>query len=115
MKKLLIAATGLALVALSSQVFAEEADSADVAKKVYNQAFGRGCGACHDVAPNPNLVKNINEGTLDEKKFAEVLKEGRGGMPKAMAAIMSLPPVQKSGLKEEQVIDALFKYLKHKK
>ncbi len=113
MKKLLIAAAGLALVVLSGQAFADE--NAEIAKKVYNQAFGRGCGACHDVAPNPNLVKNINEGTLDEKKFAEVLKEGRGGMPKAMDAIMKLPVVEKSGLKDEQVVDALFKYLKHKK
>lgn len=113
MKKLLIAS--IAVLALSSQAFAEEADSADVAKKVYNQAFGRGCGACHDTAPNPNLVKNINEGTLDEKKFIEVLKEGRGGMPKAIKAIMDVPAVQKSGLSEQQVVDALYKFLKHKK
>lgn len=110
MKKLLMA---VALVALSGQAFADE--SAEVAKKVYNQAFGRGCGTCHDVAPNPNLVKNINEGTLDEKKFVQVIKEGRNGMPKAIDAIMAIPAVQKSGLTEEQVLDALYKYLKHKK
>jgi mono/diheme cytochrome c family protein len=110
MKKLLVAA---ALIALSGQAFANE--DADVAKKVYNQAFGRGCGACHDVSPNPNLVKNINEGTLDEKKFAEVVKEGRGGMPKAIGAIMAVPAVQKAGLTEDQIIDVLYKYLKHKK
>lgn len=107
----MIASVGL--VALSTQAFAD--DNAEVAKKIYNQAFGRGCGACHDVAPNPNLVKNINEGTLDEKKFAEVIKEGRNTMPKAIDAIMALPAVQKSGLKEDEAIDALFKYLKHKK
>lgn len=112
MKKILMA---MALVALSGQAFATEDANKEVADKVYKQAFGRGCGACHDTAPNPNLVKNINEGTLDEKKFEEVLKEGRGGMPKAVAAIMAVPAVQKSGLTEQQVIDALYKFLKHKK
>jgi cytochrome c5 len=110
MKKLLMA---VAFVALSGQAMADE--SVEVGKKIYNQAFGRGCGTCHDVAPNPNLVKNINEGTLDEKKFATVIKEGRNTMPKAIDAIMKIPAVEKAGMTEDQAIDALFKYLKHKK
>lgn len=111
MKKLL-AVTGLALIALSTTVMADEGD---MGKKIYERAFGRGCATCHDVAPQPNLVKEINEGTLDEKKFADVMKNGKGNMPKAIDKIMELKPVQDAKVTEDQAIDALYKYLKGKK
>jgi hypothetical protein len=113
MKKLL-AATGLALIALSTTIMAGE-DEGQVGKKIYERAFSRGCGTCHDVAPTPNLVKEINEGTLDEKKFADVMKNGKGNMVKAIDTIMALDPVKKAGLSEDQAIDVLYKYLKGKK
>jgi mono/diheme cytochrome c family protein len=114
MKKiLLVAAASVALVTLSGQTFA--ADNKEIGKKIYKQAFGRGCGACHDVSPNPNLVKNINEGTLDEKKFAEVIKEGRNGMPKALDAIKAVGAVKEANLTDDQAIDAIFDYLKSAK
>jgi hypothetical protein len=111
MKKLL-AATGLALMALSTTAMADEGD---VGKKIYERAFGRGCATCHDVSPNPNLVQRINEGVLDEKKFAQVMREGQNTMPKAIDTIMKLPFVEKEKLTEDQAIDALYKYLKGKK
>ncbi len=114
--KTLFVISGLAFTALSSQAFAAESfDPVTVGEKIYKQAFGRGCGTCHDVSPTPNLIKNINDGTLDEKKLKEVVTEGRGTMPKAMKAIMDVPMVGKAGYNENQAIDALYKYLKHQK
>jgi len=48
MKKTLGTLAGIALITLSGQVFADEAS--DVGKKIYERAFGRGCGTCHDIA-----------------------------------------------------------------
>ncbi|MGR9051322.1 MAG: cytochrome c [Gammaproteobacteria bacterium] len=107
MKKTIIAATGLALIALSGQSIA----AGDVGKKIYDRAFGRGCGACHDISSNPQLRELIKSGALDRAKFGTVLKEGRNGMPKAMDQIMSLGPVKKAGLTEDQAIDAVYEYL----
>lgn len=101
---------GVALVALSSQAFAG-ADEIKVGKKIYDRAFGRGCGACHDISSNPQLAALIKAGELDKAKFAQVLKEGRNGMPKAMDAIMAVGPVKKAGYSEDQAIDAVYEYL----
>lgn len=109
MKKSLIAAAGFAVLTLSSQAFA--AGDAAVGKKIYDRAFGRGCGACHDISSNPQLRELIKSGALDRAKFGTVLKEGKGGMPKAVDQIMSLGPVKKAGLNEEQAIDAVYEYL----
>ena len=109
MKKVLLA---LALTALSSSVFANDAQ--EVGKKIYDRAFGRGCGTCHDIASNPQLTALINAGTLDRAKFETVLKEGRGGMPKAIGEIMKIPAVEKAGFGEDQAVDALYEYLKTK-
>lgn len=105
MKKVLVA---VALMALSGAV------SAEVGQKIYDRAFGRGCGTCHDIASNPQLTANIKAGSLDRAKFETVLREGKGGMPKAIATIMDLGPVKNKGLTEEQAIDALYDYLKNK-
>ena len=115
MKKLLGAVVGLAFAALSGQAFAEAADKPhhiEIGKKVYERAFGRGCGACHDIASNPQLVKLIDAGKLDRKAFGTVLKEGKGGMPKAIDQIMELAPVKTANLDQEQAIDAVYDYLK---
>jgi hypothetical protein len=48
---------------------------------------------------------------LDRAKFETVLKEGKGGMPKAIAEIMKNPAVVKAGYGEDQAVDALYKYL----
>lgn len=116
MKKLLVAATGLAFAALSGQVLAEAgpapAHHIEIGKKVYERAFGRGCGACHDISSNPQLPKLIDAGKLDRKSFGNTLKEGKGGMPKAMATIMELAPVKTANLTEEEAIDAVYEYLK---
>ncbi|MGZ5049716.1 MAG: c-type cytochrome [Methylobacter sp.] len=109
MKKTLGALAGIALLSLSSQAFADEAT--DIGKKIYERAFGRGCGTCHDIASNPQLPALIKSGQLDRAKFEAVLKEGRGGMPKAVAEIMKIPAVEKAGYGEDQAVDALYKYL----
>ncbi|MGZ4957110.1 MAG: cytochrome c [Methylobacter sp.] len=109
MKKTLGTLAGIALLALSGQVFADEAS--DVGKKIYERAFGRGCGTCHDIASNPQLSALIKAGQLDRAKFETVLKEGKGGMPKAIAEIMKNPAVVKAGYGEDQAVDALYKYL----
>ncbi|MDP2097405.1 MAG: cytochrome c [Methylobacter sp.] len=109
MKKTLTTLAGIALITLSGSVFADEAS--DVGKKIYERAFGRGCGTCHDIASNPQLSALIKAGSLDKAKFTTVLKEGKGGMPKAMDEIMKNAAVTKAGYSEEQAVDALYKYL----
>ncbi len=109
MKKILGALAGIALIGLSSQAFA--ADELKVGKKIYDRAFGRGCGSCHDIASNPQLATLIKSGKLDKATFATTLKNGKNGMPKATAAIMAVGPVKKAGYTEDQAIDAVFKYL----
>lgn len=105
MKKILLAVSTVALLGLSAQA------SADVGKKIYDRAFGRGCGACHDISSNPQLVALIKSGDLTKASFATTLKEGKNGMPKAVDAIMAVGPVKKAGLNEDQAIDAVWNYL----
>jgi len=109
MKKLLLAVSTVALLGLSAQ--ASAASDIKVGKKIYDRAFGRGCGACHDISSNPQLVALIKSGDLTKANFATVLKEGKNGMPKAMAAIMAVGPVKKAGYSEDQAIDAVWNYL----
>ena len=112
MKKSLITAAGIALIALSGQAMADE--QLEIGKKIYERAFGRGCGTCHDISSNPQLTALIKAGQLDRAKFEAVLKEGKGGMPKAIAEIMKQPAVTKAGYGEDQAVDALYKYLESK-
>jgi mono/diheme cytochrome c family protein len=109
MKKLLETIAAVALIALSGQVVADE--KLEIGQKIYERAFGRGCGTCHDIASNPQLTALIKAGSLDRAKFETVLKEGKGGMPKAVAEIMKNPAVTKAGYGEDQAVDALYKYL----
>lgn len=97
------------LFALSSTAFADEAT--EIGKKIYDRAFGRGCGTCHDIASNPQLSANIKAGTLTRATFEETLKNGRGGMPKAIDEIMKNAAVTKAGYGEDQAVDALWKFL----
>ena len=108
MKKSFGLLVGAALIAISGQVAAE---NDDVGAKIYERAFGRGCGACHDIASNPQLKELIKAGKLPKDQFAKVLKEGKNGMPKAVEAIMAVGPVKKAGLTEDQAIDAVYSYL----
>lgn len=112
MKKSLITAAGIALIAFGGQAFADE--QVEIGKKIYERAFGRGCGTCHDIASNPQLTALIKAGQLDRAKFEAVLKEGKGGMPKAIEEIMKQPAVAKAGYGEDQAVDALYKYLETK-
>lgn len=112
MKKTLGTIAGVALIALSSTAFADEAT--EIGKKIYDRAFGRGCGTCHDISSNPQLTANIKAGTLTKAGFEEVLKNGRGGMPKAIDEIMKNAAVTKAGYGEDQAVDALWKYLESK-
>ncbi|MCK5871820.1 MAG: cytochrome c [Methylococcales bacterium] len=109
MKKTLITLAGITLIALSSQAFA--VDELKVGKKIYDRAFGRGCGACHDIASNPQLAELIKAGKLDLAKFSTILREGKNGMPAAMTTIMGIGPVKKSGYSEDEAIAAVYKYL----
>jgi len=110
MKKSFALLAGVAILALSGQVAANETE--ELGAKIYERAFGRGCGACHDIKTNPQLKELIKEGKLPKDQFASVLKNGKGGMPKAGAAILEVGPVKKAGLTEDQAIDAVYEYLK---
>jgi len=112
MKKSLATFAGIALITLSGQAFSSEAT--EIGKKIYDRAFGRGCGTCHDIASNPQLSELIKAGTLDRARFEEVLRNGKGGMPKALDEIMKNAAVKKAGLTEELAIDDLYEYLKTK-
>ncbi len=103
---------GIALIALSTSAFADE--QIEIGKKIYERAFGRGCGTCHDISSNPQLSANIKAGTLDRAKFEEVITNGRGGMPKALDEIMKNAAVTKAGYGKDQALDALYKYLETK-
>lgn len=109
MKKSFGLLVGAALIAISGQVAANEQE--EVGAKIYERAFGRGCGACHDIASNPQLKELIKAGKLPKDQFAKVLKEGKNGMPKAVEAIMAVGPVKKAGYTEDQAIDAVYSYL----
>jgi cytochrome c551 len=112
MKKSFAIAASLVLVALSGSAVADE--QLEIGQKIYERAFGRGCGTCHDIASNPQLSANIKAGTLDRAKFEVVLKEGKGGMPKAIEEIMKNKAVEKAGYGEDQAVDALYKYISSK-
>jgi hypothetical protein len=119
MKNVFIAAIGVVFVGLSSQVMAEAgpapAHHIEIGKKVYERAFGRGCGACHDMKSNPQLHELIVAGKLPLDAFTKTLKEGKGNMPKAIDQIMELAPVKTANLSEAEAIQAVYDYLKGKK
>ncbi|MEE9354818.1 MAG: cytochrome c [Methylococcaceae bacterium] len=100
-------------IALSSQITTVQAEVTEeiwVGSKIYGRAFGRGCGTCHDISSNPNLMESIKKLSKDE--FVTVMKEGRKGMPKAVEALLAVGPVKKAGYSEDQAIDAIYNYLK---
>jgi cytochrome c551 len=103
---------GVVLIALSSAAFADE--QTDIGKKIYDRAFGRGCGTCHDISSNPQLTANIKAGTLTRATFEQVIKNGRNAMPKAIDEIMKNAAVTKAGYTEDMAIDALYKYIETK-
>ena len=112
MKKSLATVAGIVLIALSGSALADE--QLEIGQKIYDRAFGRGCGTCHDIGSNPQLAANIKAGTLDRASFEKMLKEGKGGMPKAIEEIMKNKAVEKAGYGEDQAVDALFKYISSK-
>lgn len=103
---------GLLLIAglVFAGVSVAEEPSVEIGEKIYTRAFGRGCGTCHDVQPNPNLFESVNK--LSKEELTKVLVEGRNAMPKAMDQIMALGPVKNAGLTQDQAVDALIAYLK---
>jgi mono/diheme cytochrome c family protein len=109
MKKSLGSLAGIVLIALSGQAIASE--DVEIGQKIYERSFGRGCGTCHDIQSNPQLSALIKAGKLDRARFETVIKEGKGGMPKAMDAIMEVSAVKKAGYGEDQALDALYAYL----
>jgi len=109
MKKLVLALSTVAVMGLSSAAFADE--QLEIGQKIYERSFGRGCGTCHDIASNPQLFDLVKSGKLTRASFEQTLKDGKGGMPKAIAAIMEVGPVKKAGYGEDQAVDALFAYL----
>ena len=112
MKKSLGTLAGIVLIALSGSALADE--QLEIGQKIYDRAFGRGCGTCHDIASNPQLPALIKAGQLDRAKFEQVLRDGKGGMPKAVDEIMKNKAVEKAGLTEELAIDYLYKYISSK-
>ncbi len=99
---------------LSNTVSAEEvalSEEIRIGQKIYDRSFGRGCGACHDIASNPQLVELIQAGELGIDSFTDTVLNGKNGMPKAIDAIMAVEPVQQASYTEEQAINAVYKYL----
>lgn len=107
MKKLLGVAVALVL---STPAFAGVTEEIWVGSKIYERAFGRGCGTCHDISSNPNLLESVKK--LSKDDFIAVLKNGRNGMPKAVDAIMDVSNVKKANYTEAQALDAIYDYLK---
>ncbi|MDD2865675.1 MAG: cytochrome c [Methylococcales bacterium] len=112
MRKLVLALSTVAVIGLSGAAFADE--KTEIGAKIYERAFGRGCGTCHDIASNPQLFDLVKSGKLTRASFEQTLKDGKGGMPKAIAAIMEVGPVKKAGYGEDQAVDALFAYIQSK-
>jgi mono/diheme cytochrome c family protein len=110
MMKTLSKATITLMFTLATQAAFSAEPSAEIGEKIYTRAFGRGCGTCHDVQPNPNLFESVNK--LSKEDLTKVLAEGRNAMPKAMDQIMALGPVKSAGLTQEQAVDSLILYLK---
>lgn len=108
MRKSLAVIAGVTLIALSGQALADELA---IGKKIYDRASGRGCGACHDIASNPQLASLIKAGKLDIETFSAAIKNGKNGMPKMISAIMAVGPVKKAGYSEDEAIAAVYKYL----
>jgi cytochrome c551 len=113
-----VVAAGLVFGASMSPAFAADVcqsegtkvdESTWIGSKIYDRTFGRGCGTCHDVSPNPNLLESVKKLSKDE--FATVLKNGRNAMPKAVEAMQSVGPVKKAGLTDDQAIEAIWMYL----
>ena len=109
MKKSFAIAASLVLVALSGSAVADE--QLEIGQKIYERAFGRGCGTCHEISSNPQLFDLVKSGKLTRASFEQTLQNGKGGMPKAIAAIMEVGPVKKAGYGEDQAVDALYAYL----
>ncbi|MGR8933261.1 MAG: c-type cytochrome [Gammaproteobacteria bacterium] len=107
MKKILGVAAALVL---STPAFAGVSEEIWIGSKIYDRAFGRGCGTCHDISSNPNLLESVK--TLSKEDFIAVLKNGRNAMPKAVDAIMGVSNVKKANYTEEQALDAIYNYLK---
>lgn len=107
MKKLLGIAVALVL---STPAFAGVSEEIWIGSKIYERAFGRGCGTCHDISSNPNLLESVKKMSKDD--FIAVLKNGRNGMPKAGDAIMEVSNVKKANYTEAQAMDAIYNYLK---
>ncbi|MDO9163732.1 MAG: cytochrome c [Methylococcaceae bacterium] len=99
----------VALIALSGQAVADE--KLEIGQKIYERSFGRGCGTCHDISSNPQLFALVKAGTLDRARFEKVLKEGKGGMPKAIEEVLKVKAVTTAGYGEDQAVDALYAYL----
>jgi mono/diheme cytochrome c family protein len=113
MKKTLGVVAGAAILALSGQAFSagnEVSEEIWIGGKIYDRAFGRGCGACHDIESNPNLFESVND--LSKEDFLEVLVTGRNGMPKANDEIMKIKVVKKAEFTEEMALDAIYEYIK---
>lgn len=110
MKKLLLAVSTVALLGLSAQAYSSE--DIKIGRKIYDRAFGRGCGTCHDIASNPQLIALIKSGDLTKASFTKTIKEGKNGsMPAAIDTMMTVGPVKKAGYSEDQAIDALWNFL----
>ncbi len=114
MKKIFSAVALLA--AFTMPTLAEELQFTDeellfLGKKIYERAAGRGCGACHDVRPFPDLTKSVKR--LSKEEFFKVVREGRPGtiMTAMLPQIMKIGLVKKHCLTEEQALEALYRYL----
>ena len=110
MKKSLVMMAGAATLVLSSQTFAASDMDIWVGSKIYDRAFGRGCATCHDIATNPNLIKNIKDGSLSYDRFKATVINGKNAMPKAGAAMDTVG--KKKGYTGDKAIKAVFDYLK---
>jgi mono/diheme cytochrome c family protein len=110
-----IALLGISFFCLFSKtVSAEEvalSEEIRIGQKIYERSFGRGCGACHEILSNPQLVELIQAGELGIDSFTDTMINGKNGMPKSMDAIMATKPVQQAGYTEEQAINAVYKFL----
>ncbi len=87
-------------------------ESTWIGSKICQRVFGRGCPTCHEVASNPDLTKSLK--IIQRDEFGKIMREGKNGgkMPVTIGAIMAVGLVKKSGLTEDQAIDAIYAYLR---
>lgn len=122
MRKLLIKLAGIALVSLFSVQAYSAPSEAKIGKAIFKKSMGTGCYGCHAASSNPQIIKLIKGGSLSLASFSKTVKDGKGGMPAMVDAIMGIKikdggekkTIADWGISEANALKAIYNYLKSK-